>query len=845
MSDAAGEIGKLRRELREANIRIKELKRRRRLEGAREAEERYRLIVETTNEGILVTDSERKITFANPRMADMVGYPMEEMVGRVMGEFLFADQEQRAGETRKELAAGLRVEKEFTFRRKDGSALPVISSATPVFDAQDRYNGAISMITDLTDRKKTEEEIQSLARFPAENPFPVLRLSREGSVLYANAAGKALTRLWNIPDGGRVPDRLAELIAEASTTGLQKTVELECGERVYSFALVPPQGVEYVNMYGADVTGRKRAEEALKKAHDDLEVKVRERTAELQRVNQTLMMVSGCNQALVRASDEMELVGEICRIIHDLGGYRMAWVGYAENDAARSVRPVASVGFEDGYLDQAKITWADEERGRGPTGSCIRLREVRFCKNFLTDPELAPWREQALKRGFLSSIALPLMSETQVLGALSIYSDRPEAFGGEQAALLAELSDDLAFGIMTLRARAELARALRLAEERTAQLRALAVELGHAEQRERHRLAKVLHDHLQQILVGVKFSLSALQEEAQTESTAKALQRVTEMQDEAIQVAHSLTADLSPPALHDHGLLAGLEWLGRDMKRKHGLNVRIQANEDVEPASVDVRVFLYEAVRELLFNVVKHAGVDSARVGLARLEDGRIQVTVVDKGVGFEPGTEDMSRFGLFSIRERLYYLGGDMEVESAPGCGTRFSLLIPAGFTPSQPEAPTPASGAFEPGEARSAGPVPGAHPGRGRKIRVILADDHQIMRQGLALLLQGLPDIEVVGEAADGEEAVALARRLHPDIVLMDVSMPGVNGFEATRRILCEFPQVRVIGLSMHDEADMAAEMRKAGAVGYFTKGGPAKNLISAVRSCVNAEEPKEPME
>ncbi len=130
---------------------------------------------------------------------------------------------------------------------------------------------------------------------------------------------------------------------------------------------------------------------------------------ELRKKNRALTTLSACNQALIRATDEMELLNEICRICVEMGGYRMAWVGYAESDERKSVRPVAQKGFEEGYLDTVNITWADTERGRGPTGTAIRTRQPCIVRNIPGDPNFAPWRAAAVQRGYASSIALPLI----------------------------------------------------------------------------------------------------------------------------------------------------------------------------------------------------------------------------------------------------------------------------------------------------------------------------------------------------------------------------------------------------------------------------------------------------
>jgi PAS domain S-box-containing protein len=175
----------------------------------------------------------------------------------------------------------------------------------------------------------------------------------------------------------------------------------------------------------------------------------------LRKLNRTLRAISNSNQALMRATDEALFLQEACRIIAEDCGYKMVWVGLAEDDEAKSVRPVAHYGFEKGYLDLLKITWADTEHGRGPTGRAIRTGQPQFCENMQADPSFMPWREEALKRGYASSIALPLKSASQVFGALTMYSAEPNRCSEDEVKLLTELANDFAHGIMMLRLRTE------------------------------------------------------------------------------------------------------------------------------------------------------------------------------------------------------------------------------------------------------------------------------------------------------------------------------------------------------------------------------------------------------
>jgi len=182
---------------------------------------------------------------------------------------------------------------------------------------------------------------------------------------------------------------------------------------------------------------------------------------ELRRINRTLKALGRSGKAMLYVKEEKSYLDEVCRIVVEDCGYSMVWIAFANDDEEKTVTPAAFAGFEEGYLKTLNVTWADTERGRGPTGAAIRTGKVTRCRNMLTDPAFAPWREQALQRGYASSIAFPIVSPAQgrPLGALTVYSKEPDGFADNEAELLAELANDLSHGIITTRIRADLDRA--------------------------------------------------------------------------------------------------------------------------------------------------------------------------------------------------------------------------------------------------------------------------------------------------------------------------------------------------------------------------------------------------
>ncbi|MCU0917000.1 MAG: response regulator [Planctomycetes bacterium] len=365
-------------------------------------------------------------------------------------------------------------------------------------------------------------------------------------------------------------------------------------------------------------------------------------------------------------------------------------------------------------------------------------------------------------------------------------------------------------------------------EHRTRQLQRLTLELSRAEERERKRLAEVLHDDLQQILAASTFHLHILRSRLKDNPGLQDIaERVGQLLKEAIDKSRGLSHELSPVMLYRNELGTTFEWLAQQVEAKHGLRVHVEIRGRVESPSEGHKAFLFRTAQEILFNIVKHAGVREARLRLQRRRD-RLWLTISDRGQGFDPKSLDKAAgVGLLSIRERVELLGGRMRIRSARGRGSTFLVTIPDAGMP----VATPVAGAVWGGPTGTAPREHAPHVGA-RALRVLLVDDHQPVREGLATLLQGQEDIEIVGQAGDGQEAVDLALRLEPDVVVMDVTLPGIAGDEATRQIKRRQPRTRIVALSMRDEARISEMMRQAGAEAYLVKTATSEQLLTAIR-------------
>jgi signal transduction histidine kinase len=505
--------------------------------------------------------------------------------------------------------------------------------------------------------------------------------------------------------------------------------------------------------------------------------------AQRERAEKALRLVTDANHALVHAKDEAGLLDDICRLIVDTGGYRMAWVGFAEIAPEKTVRPMAQWGDDQGYLNGLRLSWDDTELEQGPTGTALRTGLPKIDQYARFHPAMYPWRDTALKHGYQSSLALPLINQGRTLGALTIYSADPNSFCPPEVKLLEELASNIAYGLETLRVRAmkrdakKSRRAHRrnletLVAQRTAELSAAKCDAENANNAKSRFLAAASHD-LRQPLSALSLYVGMLKDKLThadaplLEGMSHCVANLSEMLSDLLDLS-KLEAGVVTPTVSEFAvdaILAKVVSTHAPEANMKGLALRCRAAGLIGHTDP---VLFQRIVGNLVANAIRYTEQGGVLMACRRRQ-GRMHIEVWDTGIGIPPDkTAEIfeefkqldnpernrakgSGLGLAIAAKTAALLGLAINVRSRPGKGSVFSVSLPEG------DAVLPVA------------PPEYAH----RPRRIALVEDNAEVAAALVYALTTVGH-SVVASASYSDILPRLGA-LRPDIVISDYRLAG----------------------------------------------------------------------
>lgn len=409
-----------------------------------------------------------------------------------------------------------------------------------------------------------------------------------------------------------------------------------------------------------------------------------------------------------------------------------------------------------------------------------------------------------------AAVIVPLQATSGVLGGLVLISRTPSLYHAQDTRLVESIAGLLALALEHQRLDQQ-ARALAVVEER-------------------NRLAREIHDTLAHSLTSIIINLESFKPYAtgRSQTDADVLAEIEILARSALAEARRSVLGLQPTSLQHQSLRDALTAELAGLAKRAGLVTQFYLHGPERSLAPDVAIALFRVAQEAFHNIDKHAAARHVIVGLA-FEADAVVLTVEDDGIGFVPtaaAPNAAGGFGLLSMAARAHSLGGELHVTSHPGHGTAVRATVPYVRSCSAPAAVV--LKANSPAEPASVA----------RPIRVLIVDNHTTARQGIRRILDGRPDMQVVGEAADGLAAIEQTDQLHPDVVLLDLQMPRLSGVEALPRLRAVHPVVEVVVLTMFDQDEQLFASLKAGARGYVLKDAAPETIVAAVRAASHSE-------
>jgi PAS domain S-box-containing protein len=673
-----------------------DISKRKKAEGAlKESERKLRSVLDATQESIYMFDKEGMIVMSNATGIRRLKRKEEnEVVVHHISEFMAPEIARKRLLKINEV---FKSEIPLTYEdERESSAYQ--HNLFPVFK-DDEVLYVVTYSTDITEQKRAEISLkQSEDRFRtiAESLTVIVSITKisDSTMTFLNepfekSFGYKKDEIFGtrMPDIYYYPDDNKFLVDSLKVKGLVENVEVRVKKRdgTLFWIMTSIRKINYMNepsylTASIDISETKKAQE------------------ELLRLNRTLDAQRKSSQAMMHSKNEQEYLNEICKIIIEDCGHAMIWVGYAQYDKLKSVKPVAHFGFDKGYIDKLNITWDDSDRGSGPTGTAIKTGKPSICRNMLTDPCFEPWREAAVKRGYASSAVLPLKSEGKAYGAISIYSKEFDPFTDSEIDLLTELADDLAYGILFIRLTEYEKEATRAIKENEIRLKELITT--------KDKFFNIIAHDLKNPFTSLLGASELLYD------------NITQMSGENVK---KLALILNDSAKGGYSILQNLlDWsrsqTGQLRFNPENVNLKTIIDENIDNLQLQVnnkeinlksdqgddlfitadKNMINTVLRNLLSNAVKYTSKNGIIRVMVAQNKGKITLSVKDTGIGISkekadslfklenslslPGTEKEqgTGLGLKLCKEFTEKMGGRIWVESKLGEGSEFKFTIP-----------------------------------------------------------------------------------------------------------------------------------------------------------------------